>query len=348
MRTTLSLSLLLLGSCSQNDVRTLPDGYARGDNGGDDATPADPSHQDGGASDADQGDRDSPAGDWGMPDGPALLIPAGTRMCTMLSAGDVLDNHPFAARITLVPGPVRLPTGAPSFESTWIQTVELAPDGEEAQPSSPGTFQHTFDGTTDIGQHIFAFQQTFQLDTRVLEVTAQAVFEVRSGEVVDPVKVMDETQIVEDPFTLSVAGVHDGRAVVFSTCTYELFRVMVADIDVQNGDQITLSIRVMNPPCPPGMGCAGGVFMGAIVEALFVRSADQRVATSFFQLGWTAVHHEGGQSYLVIFDQPLGATHGLYMPRTDTGGGPGTAHYLDAGLQILSSEPITDLRYYAP
>ena len=314
-RLLLLLLIMLVGSCSSGG------GNDAGIGDGDDA---------GGGDDADVGEHFT------------LAIPAGAEICSIGGGGDVFKHFTHQVRAICKPGEVILPREMETFEADWIERVEVSPDGVVLAPKGPGEFTRSIQGTPDEGKYYYEFAQTWEAGGQDYELMAGAVFVVEGGIMQEPVITLDEE-------TLSL-GYKIGLSVVFPDqewggascgCGFGSLRQWGVNIDTANGDKVYVRLKTVMSRCSPDMICAGGSGEGEVVFARFERGQTVREVDEFFQTAFTAVHHLGGQSYVVVFEQPVDAIHGIAVIRDPMGGEGEDLSYLDADLNVIETSEIT-------
>ncbi|MBN2496037.1 MAG: hypothetical protein JXR96_15700 [Deltaproteobacteria bacterium] len=306
-----------------------------GDGGGDAAV------EDGSAIDADGAGGDGVA--CGEEDF-LLEIPAGTGLCAMLNSGDVREVHARKARALLAAGTHCLPSsGTGDFEADWIERI-VTQQGE-AQATGPGQVHRSVEQTARGQAAVFAYEQRFDLPGErgwTLQVRLEYLEGVRA-------LALDE-QALTTGFDFSAQGSPEEAAYGdgYMSCEYSLLHAIGVEIETLEGDALHLQLRAMNPPCPPGMACAGGVFWLALTGAEWSRAEQSRSQDDYFETGATAFHHFGGKSYLVLFDEPAGEVCGLWLPRDEMGGEPVELRYLDASGEVSEVHAISRLEEVWP
>jgi hypothetical protein len=303
----------------------------------------------------------SAGGDGGLPDGDGgdgggdggglpgvtfrLQIPADTKACTMLNTGDPLENHPRMARVALAAGEIALPGDGPDeFAGDLFLELELAPDGALAVPAGPGAWRRSFEGQPPDERVVFLQERPYTAGARTYGLAARVAFPLVDGAPTETAKLLDREGLERDPgFSIRGGFLDEGGWPPLLSCERTYHIPFEVELRAQNGDVLVAAGSCENPPCPPGMGCAGGVFWGALRQAVFTRGGEARTATELFDLGWTAFHHEGGQSLLVVIDPPLDGVGALHWPRDEGGAEGDTLRYLDADLQPLDAQPLRDV-----
>ncbi len=326
----LLLLVLLVASCSSG--------------GGNDAGIGDGDPGDSGAEDG--GDRNGDAGDKGndvdVGEHFTLAIPAGAEICSIGGGGDVFLHFAHQVRATCKPGQVVLPREIQTFEADWIERVEVSPDGAVLAPKGPGMFTRSIKGTADDGKYYYEFVQPYELNGQDFELAARVEFTVEGGVMLDPVMTLDEETLTTGyKIGLYVVFPDQERSGASCACGFDLLRQWGVNITTANGDIVYLRLRTVMSRCPPGMPCAGGTGEGEVVFARFERGQTVREVDDFFQTAFTAVHHLGGQSYIVVFEQPVDAVRGIAVIRDPLGGEGKDLSYLDADLNVIGTSEIT-------
>jgi hypothetical protein len=269
-----------------------------------------------------------------------LLIPQGTRLCSMFSGTDVFSNLDSKGRVTFRAGLFRLPRDRTSFAADLVEKVELAPGPVEATPQSEGRFTRTIEGTAQSGYYRYELQQTFSHGQRRYELSLFLRFEVKDGAAARQVVTLDQGALIDDG-SVGLSGKPQGQqyGTRYTSCGHELFNKNTVTVTVANGDELVFEIRTLIPPCnTPGLSCAGGPGMGALVQTRLVRGATERSVSDFFRQVFTAQHHTFGRSYLARFDKPVGDAHGVALLVEK----PDELSYLDAGLKVVSKAVISN------
>lgn len=323
------LLLLLVGSCSSNGANDA--GTGDGDPGTDRSEDGGYEDDGGGGADIDLGD------DFG------LLVPAGTRACSQAvvsgSTWDIFGEYATKGRVTFAAGLVRLPRDQDSVEVDWIGKVELGPDRSEPTPAGAGVFTRTIEGTAEDGTYRYEYVQAYDLDGETYTLTFETAFVVSGGTAGDPLKTFDDAFISTAEgfstldFTLT-GEYQDGRVHAFTTCMHTLYRDVPYDVTVENGDRLHLDQKFRT----------GGLYKicpAELVGAAFVRGQERREVDEFFRLAYVASQHNWFQKFIVMFDQPVGAVHGLLVDEDDMTSGASQMQYLDADLKVIDTAAVT-------
>jgi hypothetical protein len=277
----------------------------------------------------------------------ALHAPAGTRLCTIFSGPDPFYNLDSKGILYFKEGLWRLPRDQASFESDLVDRVEISP-GVVIQPTGPGVFTRTIQGTPDDGQYVYEYRRPYDNGGYPFELIIRATFQVTAGQAESPVQLIDDVAYLAAHFcntTFLAWGNSDPWGNAFHTCQFalrDIFERRRVEVTAGNEDQLTFHLRLSYKCC-----CMWGHDWAEIVETRLVRGQDQRVQTGFYRQAFSAGHHFFRQNLLAMFDTPLGNVHGVLLRNADdtTGTNPPVLEYLDAGFNVVETPAITSLDY---
>ena len=323
---------LLLGGCGSSNGSSDA-GFGDGDPGPDRA-------EDGGDG---IGDDVGGGAEIDLGDDFVLLIPVKTQACSQAvisgSTWDIFGEYATKGRVTFAAGLFRLPREQASVELDWIEKVELGPEQTEPTPQGAGTFTRTIEGTADDGIYRYEYVQVYDLDGESYTLIFKTAFTVAGGVAAEPVKTFDEAFIsTADMYTtmdfMLTGEYQDGRVHGFTTCLHTLYRDVPYDVTVENGDQLHMDQKFR-------VGDICKICPAEIVGAEFVRGQERREVDDFFRLAYTASQHNWFQKFIIMFDQPVGAVHGLQVDEDDMTSGASQMQYLDADLNVIDTAGIT-------
>ena len=335
MRHWLLASLLVFSGCNGSNNRPdTSDAFDAGEDagGGDDAfeDAFDDDYDDPGTDRAADGDYDD-AGDLGLVDEYALVIPAGTRVCSdKRSTWDVYGGYQNRMRITFKDGKVLLPK-EPSFERDWIESIEYTPDKTLLQPSSAGVFTMT----SSAGRDDYEFVQTFTDGAKTYTLTYQVWFDTTDPG--DRVRVFDEAYLSpaltypQKTLDLEIAGDEYERW-YFLTCTFDLYLPVIHRVQTADGAELELEERTFPSPDYCMLACPTG-----FLKAAFDLGIHHRPVEDPFRLAFVDGQHNWFDRFIVMFDDPVTDIHGLHFFPNDSD----KVDYLDAGLNIIRATPVT-------
>lgn len=326
--------LLGTGACSGSSKPSAPDGAAQdADTGTADAADA----QDAGLQDAgvDGGPADQDIGD-----GFALVIPAGTSTCAMYFSPDVFLEYSLLGRVQLREGMILLPRDQAQFERDWIDLVELGPERTQPVPAGPGLFTREIQGDEQNGAYQFTYNRVYQYGGEPFTIEATSTFQVVDGQPEEPRLTLTQEILSPDgwdPKFWMTGVLGDGsdwasQGRVYMTCSGDEFMEFLHLADMQNGDRLEMTVRggINSMPC--------GAY-GMVLQASYIRGPAERQVSDYFDLALAAGCHGASPHYLIHFSEPLDGIHFLYLYQES--GYPTELHYLDAGLNVTETVPIT-------
>jgi hypothetical protein len=273
----------------------------------------------------------------------ALLAPAGTRLCTIFGGPDPFYNLDSKGILYFKEGLWRLPRDQASFESDLVDRVELAP-GVDIQPTTPGVFTRTIQGTPDDGQYLYEYRRTYDHGGDPFELIIRATFQVTAGQAETPVLLIDDAEYMAARFcntTILAWGNSIPWSNAFQTCQFdvqEIFERWRIEVIVDNYDLLIFHLRLSYKCC-----CFIGRDWAEVVETSLVRGQDQRIVTDFYRQAFSAMHHIFGQNLLAMFDTPLGNVHGVLLRDADHDNP--VLEYLDADFNVVLTPGIIGLQY---
>jgi len=273
----------------------------------------------------------------------ALVIPAGTSVCSLFSStfdsSDIFRDYEMKGRIQLAAGQFRLPRDQDNPQAELVVQVELTPERTLLQSAGPGEFSRQLQGTPDDGVYLYSYQKPFTHGSNELVVEFDITFETQNGAPVKQVVALDgETLAYEIPLIRTrlvdpADQVIDSRQ--YTSCAYENYQRSEHDATVSNGDTLHMDQLMTGGFCK--------ICPGVLEKAVFTRGNDQREVSDHFRRVYSAEHHNWNQKFLVIFDEPVGSVHGLYLyeetlepPRIKS------INYLDSDLQIIETVDLSD------
>lgn len=274
----------------------------------------------------------------------ALEVPEGTVL-----SGAFVDGRPpeeeYAAksRLRLVPGRHELPTSAPSFGGRLVEGLVVGPGRIEAQPLVPGRFDVSVEadgrGNATYG---FTYRETFTvreggdlgpgeellLELQVLDAR------VEGGLPVEETIELDERYIVERLVLLAVPAGDPGRIVRYSSSTYETVPLWEGRAEIEGGDVVTFRERYREALV--GSGPA------SLVGAEVAIGGERREVRDYWDLVYSAQHHNVGVRYWILLSPPIeapgiGGVHAVALDAPFPEEGlPAAVRYLGAGFETIA------------
>jgi hypothetical protein len=229
------------------------------------------------------------------------------------------------------------------LEVNWIESLELGPKGQLAIPYSAGLFRGQFSGTEERGAYEYYYNQLFAIGERTYELNGVIRFYVNDSQVVNPVLTLSPETLMNQPGDFAIWGGDLGsyESNFFVSCDYELMDAWQVEIQVANGDRLSLSLRGMHNH-PSYMEYVG---VGDIEKAVFVREANELTVVNFFCLAFHTEHHLYNQSYLVVLDPPIDSIHVLHIPYQESNR---TIRYLDAQWSEIETQQVSSFQSTLP
>jgi hypothetical protein len=339
MQTSLVPAILIaafIWSCSDDGPIGQPDASIDSDSGidsGDDAYTSSDDASDAGSDDAGGGDD---SGDLGIGDEYALVIPAGTQVCSdKRSTWDVYGAYQNRMRITFIEGTVLLPKDQPTFERDWIASIEYTPDKTILQPSSAGIFTMT----SSAGRDDYEFVQTFTDGAKTYTLTYKVWFDTTDAN--DRIRIFDETYMSpaltypQKTLDLSIDGDEFERW-YFLTCTFNLYLPVIHRVQTTDGAQLELEERTFPSPDHCILACPTG-----FLKATFDLGIHHRPVEDPFRLAFVDSQHNWFDRFIVMFDDPVTDIQGLHFFPHDNDAVDMKVDYLDAGLNIIRETLVT-------
>jgi len=272
----------------------------------------------------------------------ALLAPPGTRLCTVAGGPDLFYNYNSQGIVYFKDGLWRLPRDQASFESDLIDRVELTP-GVDLQPTGPGVFTRTIQGTPDDGSYVYEYRRPYDNNGDAFELVLRAIFRVQAGQAETPVLLVDDADYIFQfcNTTISAWGTSLNWNNAFITCQFDvrgIFEPWRVEVTVANGDRLTFHLRLGYKCC-----CFIGRDWALLAETRMVCGPEERVVTDFYSQAFSAQHHIFMQDLLAMFETPLGTVHGVLLHDAD--GADPVLEYLDADFNVIETPAITNLEY---
>ncbi|MBN2497349.1 MAG: hypothetical protein JXR96_22350 [Deltaproteobacteria bacterium] len=261
-----------------------------------------------------------------------LYIPEGTRLCSIWGWGgdSVMYNWEGKARVGLNPGAIVFPEDLDEVEADPIASLEVWP-GVSAEPLGSSAFVRSIEQVDEIEVHVYELVQSFSAEERAIDVVLRVTYEIEAGEALRPVLVLDDSTLFD---WIGYAGtyVEDWKRVSLVSCHFEHLEERVRELQVDNGDRLTFSLRGREEEFTwpePSM-----VFNFELVQTILDRGGQQRAVSDFFDLASNMNHHGCCPSYLTRFGEPLGGVSLIWIDEFSYGQ---TVHYLDADGQEIES-----------
>jgi hypothetical protein len=275
-----------------------------------------------------------------------LWIPADSQACP-LGHGRVLEDQlKQKLRIRFKPGFILLSNQQDTFEADLIDTIELNPDSPVAVPTSAGEFNRSTTGSPQDGTVVFSYEQTFDIDQREFLLSARFVFEIVSGQTVQPLLVLDSpgmlAMLSTDPDWLKTGYTDDTPSGYYCSCDFSSFRINEYEFTFSDGAGLLLEEWMVEVPGWM-MFCAAG-----LARATYTRDSSSHVADDFWQLAYVPGNHNIIEFFAFRLDPPQGDIHALRI-NTQSLGMPlaqlSSIFTLDANLETMGELDISEAVY---
>jgi hypothetical protein len=268
-----------------------------------------------------------------------LIIPPGTGLYTVFCEGRTWqDEHQMQGHIDLIPGAYVLPRTAGSFDGDLVAGVIFGPDHVPAQVNGPGSFE----AVLYYGSWQYLFRQEYLLGAEPYHLQVMIWFESYFWEDGWPAQVTLEGEFAATwIWARADLGAVTGYCQDLQTfCFYDLSSMSGVDHlgTTASGDQVLAEIR-------HAQACqvAGNTGCDEVDRAELNLGGVQRVLNDPGALIYSAGHHNIGQKYLLLLDEPIGDTAAVLVEAPDFGQTQGGALVrLDDALNPLGSEAFVD------
>ncbi|MBN2496032.1 MAG: hypothetical protein JXR96_15675 [Deltaproteobacteria bacterium] len=313
-----------------------------------------------GGPDAGTADGDGGAGDGAPPARFVLRVPAAAQLCSMFDADEMLPydhehdmqlEYRLNGRIALGPGEIELPADRESFEleASLIEGLELGPDRQAAEPEGPTRVARSLIGSPADGVYRFEAEQRFGTGGETVIVSWTAELDARDEELLLDEAALSLWEKSWSPVAFEIQ-LRYGEALEspvrgYTSCSYTGYETYEHDISTEDGERLRMTQVLLAQigftwckVCP-----------SALTWARFERGAEFREQSDHFRLNYSAVHHNWGQKFLIVFDEPLGGVHGLLLHE-----GIGTwgevclarhVQFLDASLEATGEVEIDSYQH---
>ncbi len=268
-------------------------------------------------------------GDLGGGDGGlSLRIPAQTVLCNTNYESPSLEILFPKIRLHLKAGDFALRSSAGETALDLLDRVEVGEAGQEAAAAGPGRLTLTIQHEPPYPAYCaYDYLQPFRLGTQTLEIRFAFWLEcLDAGAVSFPADV-----------TLLLPHYRCGDRANFTTGA--------VNAQAKNGDTVRFEYFFGDacaklPPFSAGICPAnhGDPSLGR-----FTRGGDVREVANYFGLALSCMHHGGPAFFVMMFDEPLGASYGVSLDTVSYQ--PARLQYLDAAMQIQSSSDIVDISF---
>jgi len=266
-----------------------------------------------------------------------LIIPPGTRACAIVyvSESNWAGSCSKMARVSFRSGVFRLSRSDDSFDLDLFDKIEWGAGPHEVSPTLPGSVSRTLTGDEQNGIHQYLYTQRVTQADSSFSLTLRVSFEVENGSPVRQTLTVDE-QSLSDQVVKLMGMCDDVDTGYLGSCLYTEYACRVHEYEFENGE--VLKIEPCSY-CPSGWICKSS--NGGVKKAVFTNGQGSQTLDDYFQAVLSWRHHDWGGDVLVIFEEPQGQAHGLYL---GTSNYPDLSfeqvHYLDADLNAIETKSV--------
>ena len=262
----------------------------------------------------------------------AIVVAPETTLCAVFgtrdnSPGPVREEWDQQARILLRAGVIRLPRTGETVNADLVERLEHGPEATVLTPREGGAFARTLNGTPDDGTYQYAFSQSFSAGTHTYSLAWTLSFAVTGGKAQQPVVTMDPAYTWKISSLFNFQGGLDGLKRRFLSChppTGAAQRIEISGATAGDAETFTFVGKIR-----PGLA---PIMPVQVASASFSRGNETRAMTDYFSMVYDAGWHNFEQKIMVVFDRPVGTTHGFLVEENGDQGADSIV-FLDAQLQ---------------
>ena len=270
-----------------------------------------------------------------------IVIEAGAQAC-----GVFQDNRPWSvelanlARVHFKQGETLLPEDLDDMEADLVDRVEFGPDATALTPVGPGLITRTFNpipNPPDSGYQSYDYVQRFQGGPEELTLSMRTDFWVEGGV---PQRRGTRigarfSQFVYMNSRLGVDPNDSEKTQTYDSCDYSHYTLYILTAEAENGDRVVFDKRMYSPDI------RGGSMPANLEAAEATVAGTTRSTTDYFNLVYSAVHHNWDEGYTVILRPPVGDVFGLVLVDAGLNDDPVEMLYLGSDLTQIRTSPLT-------
>jgi hypothetical protein len=270
-----------------------------------------------------------------------IVIEAGAQAC-----GVFQDNRPWSvelsnlARVHFKPGETLLPEDLTDMEAGLVDRVEFGPDATALTPVGPGLITRTFNpvpNPPDSGYQTYEYVQSFLGGPEELTLSMHTDFWVEGG-VPQRRGTRIGARFSQYMYLTSWLGVDPNDTLkrqVYDSCDYSHYTQYIITAEAQSGDRVVFHKRMYSPDI------VGGSMPANLESAQATVDGTTRSTTDYFDLVYSAVHHNWDEGYTVILRPPVGDVLGLVLVDAGLNDDPVEMLYLGSDLTRIRTSPLT-------
>jgi hypothetical protein len=270
-----------------------------------------------------------------------IVIEAGAQAC-----GVFQDDREWStelsnlARVHFKQGETLLPEDLTDMEADLVEKVEFGPGATELTPAGPGLITRTFNPITnppDSGYQSYDYVQRFQGGPEELTLSMRTDFWVEGG-VPHRRGTRIGARFSQFVYMNSRLGVDPRgyeKTQTYDSCDYTHYTLYILTAESQSGDRVVFHKRMYSPDI------RGGSMPANLESAEATVAGVTRSTTDYFDLVYSAVHHNWDEGYTVLLRPPVGDVFGLVLIDAGLDDDPVEMIYLGSGYTELRREPLS-------
>jgi hypothetical protein len=218
--------------------------------------------------------------------------------------------------------------------------VEFGPDATALTPVGPGLITRTFNpipNPPDSGYQTYEYTQRFQGGPEELTLRMHTDFWVEEG-VPHRRGTRLGARFSQYMYMTSHLGTNPGendKRQVYDSCDYSHYTLYILTAEAQNGDRVVFHKRMYSPDI------RGGSMPANLESAEATVTSTTRSTGDYFDLVYSAVHHNWDEGYTVLLRPPVGDVFGLVLVDAGLNDDPVEMIFLGSGYTELRREPLS-------
>jgi len=262
-----------------------------------------------------------------------LQIPENTVAVSVFEESRTLEEeYSFLSMVYFRAGEHELPLGSGTYPLDIIERFEFGPERDPLVPEGPGEIIARSSGNP-VNRVEWTFEQDFEFRDTTLTITIDYLWtNIADGRPDKDTIVFDEPFLSQQMYMLGVTRVGVRVDIIrFASLSYASLPLYRVDFTLEGGQSLRLYQR-WQPPMA-GSGPANLVYAEVDID-------EGRVTEdNYWNLVYSADHHNWDERYWVLFDPPLGEAYGVAAFAGGFEQKP-QVYTLDADLQPLRQIPL--------
>lgn len=270
-----------------------------------------------------------------------IVVEADAQACAVFQ-----DDRPWSlelsnlSRIHFKQGETLLPEDLTDMQADLVDRVEFGPDAAQLTPAGPGLITRTFNPITnppDSGYQSYEYIQTFQGGPEELTLRMRTDFWVEGG-VPQRRGTRIGARFSQFVYMTGLLGVDPydyQNTQVYDSCDYSHYTLYILTAEAQGGDRLVFDKRMYSPDF------RGGSMPANLESAQATVNGTTRSTDDYFDLVYSADHHNWSEGYVVLLRPPIGDVFGLVLIDAGLNDDPVEMLYLGSGYTELRREPLS-------